>query len=129
MSVDHTRIVAGFQRLLEVGPRHFQHPELAAKGQNGQSLLIGHRPLIQTGADASPINEAKVHLPALGPRSCCIGPADHLAEVGMALAQGLPTAIQGLATLADDLANARLSLALPDFEFLGYRTGNLGIMT
>ena len=47
----------------------------------------------------------------------------------MALAQGLPTAIQGLATDANDLANARLSLALPEFEFFGYRTGNLGIMT
>ena len=47
----------------------------------------------------------------------------------MALAQGLPTAIQGLATLANDLANARLGLALPDFEFLSHRTGYLGIMT
>ena len=47
----------------------------------------------------------------------------------MALTQGLPTAIQGLTTLANDLANPRLGLALPDFEFLGYRTGHLGIMT
>ena len=68
-------------------------------------------------------------MPALSPSSCRIGPADQLAEIGMALTQGLPTAIQGLATLANDLANARLGLALPDFEFLGYRAGYLGIMT